>query len=157
MAIRFRRWIKANADGTLDVRLNDRERTTLRNLADELRELLDSPTDPSLRRLFPPGYSDDAVREAGFQMMMGDELRRRHLEAAEGLGESADAEQLDPAQAAAWLKAINSVRLVLGTRLGIEDDDYQTPISRSDPDLPIWALYEFLGMLLFDLVDALSY
>lgn len=157
MAFRLRRWIKPAPDGTLEVRLGSREREALRQLSEELREMLASPTDPALRRLFPPGYSDDAVREAGYQMMMGDDLRQRHLAAAEVLGQSADAERLDPEQAASWLKAINSVRLVLGTRLGIEDDEQEISISRDDPDLPIWALYEFLGTLLYDLVDALSF
>ena len=101
MVIRFRRWIKATDDGTLEVRLNGRERDALRNLAGELRQMLAEPSDPALRRLFPPGYSDDAVREAGYQMMMGDELRQRHLAAAEALGESADAQRLDPEQATA--------------------------------------------------------
>jgi hypothetical protein len=156
VVIRFRRWIKATDDGTLEVRLNGRERDALRNLAGELRQMLAEPSDPALRRLFPPGYSDDAVREAGYQMMMGDELRQRHLAAAEALGESADAQRLDPEQATAWLQAINSVRLVLGTRLGIEEDGYEMPISRNDPNLPLWALFDFLGALLNDLVEAMS-
>lgn len=156
MVIRFRRWIKATDDGTLEVRLNERERDALRNLAGELCQMLAEPSDPSLRRLFPPGYSDDAVREAGYQMMMGDELRQRHVAAAEALGESADAQRLDPEQATAWLQAINSVRLVLGTRLGIEEDGYEKPISRNDPNLPLWALFDFLGALLNDLVEAMS-
>ena len=156
MVIRFRRWIKALDDGTLEVRLNGRERDVLRNLAGELGQMLAEPSDPSLRRLFPPGYSDDAVREAGYQMMKGDELRQRHLAAAEALGASADADRLDPEQATAWLQAINSVRLVLGSRLGIEEDGYDMPISRGDPDLPLWAVFDFLGELLNDLVVAMS-
>ena len=156
MPIRFRRWIKAADDGTLEVRLNNRERDALRNLAGELRQMLAEPSDPSLRRLFPPGYADDAVREAGYQMMKGDELRQRHEAAAEALGASADDERLDPEQATAWLQAINAVRLVLGTRLGIEDDDYEMPTSRNDPDLPLWMLFDFLGALFNDLVEAMS-
>lgn len=155
MAFRLRRHFKATADGTIDVRLSAQERETLRGLASELATMLDNPTEPSLRRLFPPSYTENPVHEAAYQMMMGDDLRRRHLEAAQLLGDSADLEQLDPEHATAWLQAINAVRLVLGTRLEVTDDG-PIRIQRDDPDLPLWALYEFLAMLLDELVRALS-
>jgi hypothetical protein len=151
-----RRRLRACDDGTIEVRLSDRERDALRGLADELVAELDDPADPSLRRLFPPSYADDAVREAGYQMMMGDELRQRHLGAARLLGGTAEQERLDPEQATAWLQAINGVRLVLGTQLDITDDAAPVRIARDDPDLGRWAAYEFLSILLNELVEAMS-
>jgi hypothetical protein len=155
VAFRFRRRFKASDDGCVEVRLSPQEREVLRGLADELATMLDNPTDPALRRLFPPSYTEDPVHEAAYQMMMGDDLRQRHLGAARQLAESADVERLDPEQANAWLQSLNGVRLVLGTRLDVTEDG-PVRVSRDDPNLPLWSLYEFLAMLLDELVHALA-
>ncbi len=156
MAMRFRRSVKACGDGTLEIRLGSAERALLSQVADDLADELDQPDDPTLQRLFPPGYSDDAVRDAGYQMMMGDELRQRHLAALRSLAATSGADRLDPAQAESWLRSINAVRLVLGTRLGISDDDQTVRIRRGDPDLGSWVAYDFLSRLLDDLITAMS-
>ncbi len=151
----FRRRFQYSEDGCVTVRLAPREREVLRGLADELATMLDNPTDPALRRLFPPSYTEDPVHEAAYQMMMGDDLRQRHLDAARLLAESADVQQLDPDQATAWLQCLNGVRLVLGTRLDVTEDGPRR-VSRHDPNMPLWSLYEFLSALLDELVRALE-
>lgn len=155
--MRFRRSIRAGDDGMLEVRLGEAERLLLAEVAEDLARELESPDDPSLQRLFPPGYSDDAVRDAGYQVMMGDELRQRHLTAARTLAETAAASRLDPARAESWLRSINAVRLLLGTRLGITDDHEQMRIRRDDPNFRSWVAYDFLSALLDDLVAAMSF
>ncbi len=156
MPFRLRRRLKCNAQGTIDVRLSDDERRQIEHLADQVRDMLDDSTDPSLRRLFPPAYADDAARDAAYQMQMGDELRQSHLESIETLRTGADEATLTPEQATAWLQAINATRLVVGTRLDITDDDGPVVISRDDPDVPLWIAYEFLTELLGELVEALT-
>ena len=156
MAIRFRRHITACGDGTLEIRLGTAERALLAQVADELGSELGQPDDPSLQRLFPPTYGEDAARDAGYQMMMGDELRLRHVEAARTLAETAEAERLEPSQAESWLRSVNAVRLVLGTRLGITDDAEPVRVRRGDPNIQTWVAYEFLSALLDELVSAMS-
>lgn len=157
MPIRFRRSIKALDDGTLQVRMGAAERALLSAVAAELAEELDHPDDdPDLQRLFPPGYADDAARDAGYQMMMGDELRRGHVAALRELAATADAERLEPARAQAWLRSINAVRLVVGTRLGIDEDTPLGRIRRGDPDLRARVAYDVLTVLLDDLIAALG-
>ncbi len=156
MARRFRRKVRSNTDGTLTLNLSQQERELLHKVASELHASLQTGDDPSLRRLFPPSYADDPVREAGYQMMVGDELRQRQLDAAHLVTQTADAQVLDAAQAAAWLQAINAIRLVLGTRLKISDDAEPVRIERDDPDLASWIAYDFLSFLLNELVEALS-
>jgi hypothetical protein len=52
--------------------------------------------------------------------------------------------------------ALNDLRLVLGTRLDVsEDDDFDT-IDPDDPDAPAWSVYHYLGMLVASMVDALA-
>lgn len=156
MPIRFRRHIKVRDDGTVEVRLGLAERALLAQVADDLSKELAQPDDPSLQRLFPPGYSQDPVRDAGYQMMMGDDLRQGHLSALLELAATADADRLDPVQAEAWLRSINAVRLVLGTRLGISDDDQPLRIRPDDPEIASWIAYDFLSALLDELIGALS-
>lgn len=156
MPIRFRRHIRSRGDGTLEIRLSDPERALLASVSDELVAELNEPDDPDLQRLFPPGYSEDPVRDAGYQVMMGDELRQRHLAAARTLIATSQAERLDPEQAEAWLRSINAVRLVLGTRLGITSDDQPLRVSRDDPNIGSWVAYDFLSVLLDELVDAMT-
>lgn len=155
--MRFRRSIRSTGDGMLEVRLGDAERALLARVADELAGELDAPDDPNLQRLFPPAYSDDAVRDAGYQVMMGDELRQRHLVALRELATTADTDRLDPAAAEAWLRSVNAIRLVLGTRLGITDDTQRVHVRRDDPNLHAWVAYDFLSALLDDLVTAMSF
>ncbi len=156
MAIRFRRRIRMTDGGMLGVRLSDAERALLTTVGSELVVELTDPDDTNLQRLFPPAYSDDAVRDAGYQVLMGDELRQRHLEAAHTLVRTAEAETLDPGQAEAWLRSINAVRLVLGTRLGVTDDDEPVRVPADDPNVRAWVAYDFLSGLLDELVRTLS-
>ena len=51
--------------------------------------------------------------------------------------------------------SLNLVRLVLGTRLDVTEDAYPD-LTADDPDLPAWALYEFLGGVLENIVRALA-
>lgn len=155
MPIRFRRRIRMRADGTLTVNLSAPERALLRAVADELAGDLETSADPALQRLFPPGYGNDPARDAAYQMMMGDELRRHHLASVRQLAESADTEHLDASQAATWLQSINAVRLVLGTRLGVTDDTHPFRLHRDDPNAQLWIAYDFLSLLLNDLVEAM--
>ena len=53
-----------------------------------------------------------------------------------------------------WLTALNDLRLVLGTRLDVSEDDLD--VDPDDPEAPAHAVYHYLGMLLSEVVDALE-
>ncbi|MCX7622083.1 MAG: DUF2017 family protein, partial [Acidimicrobiales bacterium] len=44
------------------------------------------------------------------------------------------------------MQGLNAVRLVLGTRLGVRDDE-PPEVDPDDPDARVWALYELLALL----------
>lgn len=138
------------------MRLRPVEREHLAHLADQVRRLLEDAHDPLLRRLFPPAYTDDPVEEASYQMLMGDDLLTSHLRGVETLVELASAERLEEVEAVAWLQAINVTRLVLGTRLGVTDEEQTVRIDEDDPDLPLWVAFDFLAGLLDELVRAMA-
>jgi Domain of unknown function (DUF2017) len=151
-----RRRIDRTRDGTFRLRLPPDERDLLRTLPAQLRSLLDeAPEDPSLERLFPPAY-DDAESEAEYRQLMRDELldgRRRALEVVE---ETVEHDRLSPEQAQAWLTALNDLRLVLGTRLGVRDDELFERLDPNDPRAPALGLYAYLSWLQEQLVEALG-
>jgi hypothetical protein len=130
------------------------ERALLRSLVGQLRELLTAGGDPSLRRLFPPAYGDDLTRNAEYQAMVGDELLARRLGALDVVETTIESTRLTEEELTAWMAAVNDLRLVLGTRLDVSEDD--EPVDPSDPEAPLHGAYHWLGWLLSEVVDALA-
>jgi truncated hemoglobin YjbI len=118
----------------------------------------DVPSDPVLARLFPSAY-EDAGEAAEF---------RRYTEATLRDGKRADAQtvfdtarsgatELTPEQAQAWLRALNDVRLTLGTKLEVTEEihDEIAVMSEDDPRYPAYVTYDWLTYLQDTLVRAL--
>jgi hypothetical protein len=144
------------AGGGVELRLGNEERALLMGLAAELRALLDGePDDPSLRRLFPPAYDDEAD-ERGYRELTADSLLDGRREALELLSRTADRQRLTAEEADAWLRALNDLRLVLGTRLDVREDTFADEPDLSDPRGQALAVYGYLSWLQEQLVHALS-
>jgi hypothetical protein len=155
MAIFRKQRIRRTRGGAYEIRVPEPERTLLGNLADQLRELLAETTDdPSVRRLFPTAYHDDPERDREYQQLVRDELLERRLAALATVEATLDAEELDEEQLSAWLSSLNDLRLVLGTRLDVSEE--LLDVDADDPDAPAYAVYEYLGFLLSEVVDALT-
>jgi Domain of unknown function (DUF2017) len=138
-------------DGGIQLRFSPEERALLARLASDLRaELEESFDDPSFRRLFPPAY-DEAEDEKAYRDLAGDELLDGRRQALELLAATARNDQLTAEEADAWLRALNDLRLVLGTRLDVQED---TLIDA--PQSPELALYGYLSWVQEQLVAALS-
>jgi hypothetical protein len=152
----FRRHrVHRTRSGTYEVHLPAPERTLLANLADQLRELLTETTDdPSVRRLFPTAYNEDPERDREYQQLVRDELLEKRLAALTTVEETLTVAELDEEQLSAWLSGLNDLRLVLGTRLDVGEE--LVDIDADDPDAPAYAVYEYLGFLLSEVVDALA-
>ena len=144
------------ADGGVELRLSREERTLLVGLAAELRSLLEGETgDPSLRRLFPPAYDDEQDEDA-YRALMGAELLDGRREALELLARSAEQERLSAGEADAWLRALNDLRLVLGTRLNVQEDTLLGDLRPDEPRAQGLAVYGYLSWLQEQLVAALA-
>ena len=143
------------------VTLDDEERRLLVRLMGELRELLTGPDDNELlRRLFPVAYPEDEEKEAEYQRLMREELVASRLAAIESVSRTIDPagdrarQLLDEGETIAFMQSINAIRLVLGSMLGITDDE-----SADDADSarsPEHNLYDFLSWLLEWTVRSLS-
>ncbi len=149
------RAIRRSRKGHFDIRLPEPERALLRSLAPQMRELLGSD-DPVLHRLFPVAYPQDEDRETEYRLLVRDELRSSHEAALVALEKSADAERLDEEQLHAWMRAINEVRLVMGTRLEVSEEGFERPVATGDPRATAFAVYDYLTWLQGTIVEALS-
>jgi hypothetical protein len=135
------------------------ERQVVIRLLEELRTM---QTDPAAAeatvRLFPVVHPDDPDQEAEYQRLMRDELVESRSEgiatAVEVLGRPGRKVAVDEAEMLAFVRAVNSVRLVLGTILDVtEDDDLDAP-----PELvesPEYQLYGYLSIVLDACIRAL--
>ena len=146
--------IARTRDGAYRVRLSRHERNLLRTLPDQLRTLL-AEEDPSLVRLFPPAYADDPEADAEYRRLVRNELIDGKLAALSDLERTAAADRLDEEQLGAWLGALESLRLALGTQLEVTEDTYDA-FDPDDPRAPELALYGWLSWLQDQVVRALS-
>ena len=151
----FRRPFKPLAGGGYRVKLGADEREAVRDLCVQLRTLVISQ-DEDAARLFPPAFRDDEQASAEFEELVRDGLEAERLAAFETVERTVDADRLDEEQAAAWCGALNDARLVLGERLGVTEELYQTGIRRDDPRAHELAFYAWLTWLQGEMVDALS-
>jgi len=148
--------IERTETGDFLLRLGPEERGLLHRLAAELEELLAAePEDPSLRRLRPRAYEDEEV-EREFRSLMGAELESLRLENLRGLAETAGRDRLDAEELDRWLAALNDLRLVLGTRLEVTEDQFADGFDPSAPHAYELAVYAFLTWLQEAAIDAAS-
>ena len=118
------------------------------------------PQDPALLRLLPDAY-DDPAGAAEFRRLTDDELRRGKATALSRLAadveNARDTVELDDDGVDGWAQAINDIRLVLGVRLGVDDDEgtWRTTLGRDDQRLPLVAAYDWLAGMQERLLDAL--
>ncbi len=147
--------IKRRRDGRYVIRLDPNARTVLADLARQLPEAIGS-RDPMVRRLFPPAYTtaELAQAEAEYRELVDTALVNHHTQALEVLVATANADSLSQAEFDAWLDAVGSLRLVLGTRLDVHED-MEAP-DPEDPTAPEYGLFVFLGELQYLMVEVLS-
>ena len=139
--------------GRFALRIPREERLLLRNLLPDLGELV-ATRDPDTKRLFPTAYVDDPEKEAEYQGLMAEDLAAGRLAAIQAVEETIDQPEIGLPDLERWMEAINSLRLVLGTRLEVGED--LPLLDPDDPDAPAYAVYEYLGWLMEQAVQAMS-
>jgi hypothetical protein len=141
--------------GDFELRIPTHEREILSALPSRLRELLGSD-DPAVGRLFPPAYEDDPARQTDYENLVRGDLTAQRLRSLEIMEETLRSDRLDEEQVGAWLGALNDLRLVLGTKLDVDEDMDPDDISDTDEQAPAYALYYYLGWLEEQIVAELA-
>lgn len=121
-----------------------------------------APDDPVLARLLPDGYRDDPDAAGDFRRYTEPGLRAGKVAAARTvlgtLPASGGRVRLAGEAAQDWLRALNDVRLAIGTVLGITED-YEYDLDETDPADARSAyleVYHWLGYVQDTLVRALA-
>ena len=150
-----RRPVVPNGDGTFSLDLREEEQALIATIVPDLRSLLaDDPGDEMLTRLFPTARPDDPDAEAEYREMVRDELVSKRVARLEMVADLAEATVLNQEELAAWMGAVNDIRLVLGTRLEVSEEDEFDDVEGDDPEAVARSAYWFLGWLLEHLVEA---
>jgi Domain of unknown function (DUF2017) len=149
------RRVRRTRRGDYEIRLPQEERELLRSLPGQLREMLGT-ADPSLRRLFPPAYPDDPNHNAEYEGLVREDLTAERLQALQVLEETASARRLDEERMSGWLKALNDLRLVLGTKLDVTEDMDDDEVPARPEDAQLFLVYRYLTALQWQVVEALA-
>jgi hypothetical protein len=149
------RQIERDPAGGVRVHFREDEVLLLRELLAELEALLGDPDDPAVRRLFPPAHADRESEEQ-YRSLVRDQLVAGRSSALAAVRDTLGRETLSPDEADAWLRALNDLRLVLGTRLDVtEDIDYEE-LDLDEPRGRDLAVYGYLSWLQEQLIEALA-
>lgn len=141
--------------GDFELHIPKSHRAILRNLPEELAQVLESGH-PSLRRLFPVAYPDDPGASAEFDEMVRADLLEGKRKSLQVMQATVDARRLDCEQLGAWLGALNDLRLFLGTTLEVEEDTFDVALDQSDARGRGLAVYSYLSWLQEQAVEALA-
>ena len=147
--------VRRTRRGDFRLSLPEEERDILRSLPAELRRIL-ATDDPAVGRLFPPAYPDDPERNAEYLDLVREDLMAGRLESLRVMEATVDAEWVSEEELAAWLAALNDLRLVLGSRLEVTQDMDLEDVGAHGPRAPAYGLYLYLGWLQEQVVGALS-
>ena len=148
--------IRPTRSGTYRVQVLGWQQSMLTNLVDQLRDLLLDDSSPLLRRLFPTAYPSDAEADAAYADLVGDQLLAAKLDALDTVEATIEGGEFTEEQLIGWMQAVNSLRLVLGTRLDVSEDLDPGDVADDDPDKALWVSYELLTQMLAIIVDALE-
>ena len=150
--------VRPHPDGGHTLVLRRWQRSVLAGLFDEVDALLDTdPGNAALGRLHPPAYLDDPERDAGYQLLAGDELRSSHRSAA-GAARAALVSGAVLTDDDLWglVRSLNVLVVVLATVLQIDDEDAEPPRDPRHPDASRWAALDLVRFVQFHVGEALA-
>lgn len=154
--------VDASADG-LTVRLEEYEADLLRGLMEEMRVLLtaDIPrSDPVIARLYPDAYDEPALQSA-YRELVGGDLTGEKIDALTAIQLAVGTDgpvhtDLKPQDVDPWLTLLTDMRLAIGTRLGVTQEDMDAEMDPRDPDAAAYAALHWLGWIQGSILDALA-
>lgn len=112
-----------------------------------------TPEDPALLRLLPDAYADDETAASEFRRFTERDLREAKTRNATAVLAALEPDPrqllLAAAEVDAWLGFLNDVRLTLGTRLGITEDNHRelASLPDDDPRAGLFQVYDWLTFL----------
>lgn len=149
------------SDAGVRVTLEPEETDVLNRLVEEMGDVLadEGLEDPVTERLFPSAH-DEPEEDAKFRELVGDQLRSGKAAALDVVKDTLSLEGATDAviekdQVHAWLTVVTDIRLALGTRLEITEDDYARGLDPDDPKAPALAVFHWLAWLQESMLEAM--
>lgn len=149
----FGRPFRAINARTIAVHIPEPVRELVLSMTNQLRELLLVDNGEEIRRLYPTAYPEDEEFEADYKSMVHDQLLMARLEAIDTVEATISNTEISSEQADQWMGTINEIRLVLGTKLDVSEDD-DGDIDPDDEDASSQVIYQVLTSVLGSLTDA---
>jgi Domain of unknown function (DUF2017) len=144
-----------STDAGLRLTIDDHSREVVIHLLGELRgELLQaksasvSELAPHMKRLFPAAYHNDEQRNEEYRRLTHADLADSHVSAVDdAIALLAPQRVFTTGDLERFVRAINAMRLVLGTLLDVSEDE-PDEVSEDNPTALQREVYDYLGWLL---------
>ncbi|HEY7762557.1 MAG TPA: DUF2017 family protein, partial [Actinomycetota bacterium] len=91
-----------------------------------------------------------------YERRHGDELLAGRLAAIDTVDRTLELEHLDEDELLAWLGSLNSIRLVVGTRLGVTEESTERDFADDERNAEMFELYGYLTWLQGWVIEALD-
>ena len=145
-------------NGAFKVETPDWQIQILRGLAQELTTVISDGNSSLITRLFPVAYQSDKAANEEYKQLTHEELLQSHLASLELIEGISTDKEVSEHTLIKLMQGINILRLVLGTRLKIDDENSESSseISESHPDHNLWLIFHLLGEILSIIVDSIN-
>lgn len=153
-------------DGGARLCIDEHSRAVVVHLLGELESEVSAAKDsspgdlaPHMKRLFPTAYHDDRRSDEEYRRLTHADLADAHLAAITDARDLlSPGRVLGKDDLAMFARAINSMRLVLGTLLDVSEGDVDDSVDDPVDETPVAAqrqVYDYLGWLLQQSLDEL--
>ncbi len=144
---------------TFKVETPDWQIQIFRELAQELETVLSNGNRSLTSRLFPVAYQSDKAANDEYQQLTHEDLRQSHISSLKLLAEISTYSEVSETTLIEIMQGINILRLVVGTRLKIDDEEPENSpqVSVDDPDYNLWLIFHLLGEILSTIVDSINH
>ncbi len=144
----------------VELELDAQESRLLLQLTKEYADVLRREQEgPVHDRLYPAAYGDEKD-EAAYKDLIGDSLTTHKLEALEklrnALNKRGTTVTITGDDFDAWIQCVTDMRLVIGTRLEVDETRMAEHVSPRDPDAQALTVLHWLGWLTEGLIQASS-
>jgi hypothetical protein len=151
--------VEGGGDRDIHLELEEHEAELFRSLLIEMSTLLEAGLvdDPIKNRLFPRAYEDDDD-EAKYKSLIGLDLEKAKREnvkkTREMLGDIGPVDvSLDRAAVEGWLRLLTDLRLAIGTRLEVTEDDMAAEVDPTAPEGAALSVLHWLGWIQESLLE----
>ncbi len=151
--------VEGGGNRDINLELEEHEAELFRSLLIEMRTLLEADLvgDPIKERLFPRAYENDDDEEK-YKSLIGMDLEKAKREnvrqTREMLGDYGPVTiSLDRDKVEGWLRLLTDLRLAIGTRLEVTENDMADEIDPADPEAAARSVLHWLGWIQESLLE----